>query len=105
MYRSMDWLVGGIAVQVLSRYATCLLVIGALPLCAGCFIAPQSQAGSPDADGLAEVARCIVPDDSDRMVDQVLQLVNLERSDAGLPPVVANAELQKIADDYACRMI
>jgi uncharacterized protein YkwD len=47
----------------------------------------------------------MIPDDAERMADQVLQLVNLERADAGLPPVIANPDLQKIADDYACRMI
>ncbi len=76
-----------------------------LPLCTGCFSTVQSEAGASDVDGLADVARCIVPDESDRMVDQVLQLVNLERADAGLAPVVANPTLQKIADDFACRMI
>ncbi len=39
------------------------------------------------------------------MADQVLQLVNLERAEADLPPVSRNAALEKIADDYACRMI
>lgn len=81
-------------------YAATLL---ALPLCAGCFTVP-SQAGGAD-EGSADVARCIVPDDSERMVDQVLQLVNLERADAGLAPVVVNPTLQKIADDFACKMI
>jgi uncharacterized protein YkwD len=82
-----------------------LALLAFAPLCAGCFTTAQSEAGAGSADGLADAARCIVPDDSDRMVDQVLQLVNLERADAGLDPVIANPALQKIADDFACRMI
>lgn len=82
-----------------------IVLFAALTLSAGCFTAPQSQAGATDADGLSDSGRCMVPDDSERMADQVLQLVNLERADAGLPPVIANPDLQKIADDYACRMI
>ncbi len=39
------------------------------------------------------------------MADRVLQLINLERGEAGLPPVVVNTSLEKIAGDYACRMI
>ena len=39
------------------------------------------------------------------MADQVLQLVNLERAEADLPPVTRNPALERIADDYACRMI
>jgi len=77
-----------------------------VPLCAGCFTTSQSEAsGSSDTEGFADMARCIVPDDSERMVDQVLQLVNLERAEEGLSPVVVNPELQKLADDFACRMI
>jgi len=83
------------------RKTVLAVLAGFVPIGAGCF-APSQDA---DADGLTDVARCIVPDDSDRMVDQVLQLVNLERSDAGLPPVVVNPTLEQIADDYACRMI
>lgn len=75
----------------------------ALLFAGGCFI--PSQTDGVESEGFADVARCIVPDDSERLVDQVLQLVNLERSDADLPPVVVNPSLQKIADEYACRMI
>ncbi len=39
------------------------------------------------------------------MADQVLQLVNLERAEAELPPVVLNPTLARVADDYACRMV
>lgn len=75
----------------------------ALPLSAGCFTVPSQGAGS--SDGGTDSARCVAPDDSERLVDQVLQLVNLERADAGLAPVVVNPALQKVADDFACKMI
>ena len=39
------------------------------------------------------------------MADQVLQLVNLERGASDLPPVVLDPALEKIAGEYACRMI
>lgn len=106
MYRSMQrTLSGGSVIQVRHVRIPFLSLLAALPFCAGCFTTVQSEASAGNADGFADVARCIVPEESDRMVDQVLQLVNLERADAGLAPVVANPTLQKIADDFACRMI
>ena len=70
---------------------------------AGCFssdpLAGEVSAFSPTS------ARCITPEDVERSADQVLQLVNLERAALDLPPVVKNEILEKIADDYACRMI
>ena len=39
------------------------------------------------------------------MADEVLELVNLERSQNDLHPVVMNAELTAIAESYAQRMI
>jgi uncharacterized protein YkwD len=68
----------------------------------GCF---ATLPESPAAVGAGKVADCITPEDPERLADQVLQLVNLERADADLPPVVRNAVLDKVADDYACRMI
>lgn len=70
---------------------------------AGCF---SSDPLNRDADAFSPgSARCITPEDAERTTDQVLQLVNLERAARDLPPVVKNATLEKIADDYACRMI
>lgn len=66
---------------------------------AGCF----SSTGAAGAGGVA--ARCVVPEDAERLADQVLQLVNLQRAEADLPPVVLNPTLSKMAGDYACRMI
>lgn len=70
----------------------------------GCFSAapePAALAGSGDA----EAGKCMSAADAEQMADQVLQLVNMERAEAGLPPVVYNETLAKIAGDYACRMI
>jgi uncharacterized protein YkwD len=75
-----------------------------LPLLGGCYV-PGAEV-LEERDGLAEEsAKCLVPEDESRLADQVLQLVNLERAAAGLPPLVTNPVLQKIAEAYACRMI
>lgn len=76
-----------------------------IALCAGCFSNVSTAPDSADGSEAASASRCIAPDDAERLADQVLQLVNLERSDGGLPPVVRSSTLEKIADDYACRMI
>ena len=39
------------------------------------------------------------------MADQVLQLLNLERAERALQPVVVSPILTKIAGNYACRMV
>ena len=52
-----------------------------------------------------EAAKCITPQEAARLADQVLELVNFERSDRDLKPVLINGALQKIAEDYACRMV
>lgn len=77
----------------------------ALVFSTGCFsAAPGSDEGVPGFRD-ASAARCLTPEDASRLEDQVFQLVNLERAEAGLPPVVIDPALQKIAADYACRMI
>ena len=69
----------------------------------GCFSAGPAPG---DAEGTSEeTARCITLDEADRLADQVMQLVNLERAAVELPPVVRNETLEAIAADYACRMI
>lgn len=76
--------------------------IGMLAFATGCFDGTNPVA----AGGLAsDATKCITPEDEDRLADQVLQLVNLERASEDLPPVVLNPALAKIADDYACQMI
>lgn len=98
------WPSGGNLTTVTLKHLSIAFGLALLPFSTGCFTTPQSEAGVVDADG-GDSARCMVPDDAERMADQVLQLVNLERADAGLPPVIANPDLQKMADDYACQMI
>lgn len=78
------------------------LCIGVVGLTAGCF-STGPAAGQPAGD--ASTARCISSDDADRLADQVLDLVNLERAQAGIPPVVMSPQLKSVAGDYACRMI
>lgn len=60
---------------------------------------------SSETDLSIESPGCLSPEDAERMADQVLQLVNLERAQVELPPVVMNHALARVADDYACRMI
>lgn len=93
---------------MVQRYATTLLkfaAAGTFAFCAGCFSTVSAEPEGAEAGGASSSSRCFAPDDADRLADQVLQLVNLERTDEGLPPVVRNPALEKIADDYACRMI
>ncbi len=70
----------------------------------GCF-----PGGAPvDTDGLpttTETAKCVEPEDEAILADQVLQLINLERTEAGLSPVVLEPKLSKVANAYACKMI
>ncbi len=74
-----------------------------MSMCAGCFTASEPQT---DAGGVSlEAARCMTADDAEQMADQVLQLVNLERAEAGIAPVVINSALSKIAEDYGCQMV
>ncbi len=82
-----------------TRLISGLPLIAALSLSTGCFSTDLAgQPGSPQA-------RCATPADDVRLADQVLQLINLERTEVGLPPVKSNAVLAKIAGGYACRMI
>lgn len=48
---------------------------------------------------------CRKPANADALVDRVLELVNLERTQRGLDPVMLNPILCKMADDFACDMI
>ena len=82
-----------------------LQVIGILGLTTGCYTNSSSPGDQPESL-LSEVqAKCVTAEDADRMADQVLQLVNLERAAAGLTPVVVNSRLEQVASDYACLMI
>jgi uncharacterized protein YkwD len=76
----------------------------ALPL-GGCFTASTPAAGAEDAAGKAIARVCLTPEDERRLADEVVQLVNLERAIADLPPVVAHASLERVAGEYACAMV
>lgn len=71
----------------------------------GCF--PTGPVAGAQADLLdaAGSGKCQEPPDEQRLADQVLQLVNLERAEADLPPVALDAALSRIASEYACRMV
>ncbi len=74
-------------------------------LLSGCYATnPPGDIGVAGADE-NPAAKCVAPDDADRLADQVLELINLERATEDLPPAVLNPTLSKIASDYACRMI
>ncbi len=74
-----------------------------LAFSAGCFSPVPADHQLSEAG--AEAARCKTPEDSERMADQVLELVNLERAQQDLQPVVVNPALTKIAADYSCRLV
>lgn len=82
--------------MTLRRLITLAQVMGLSVLAGGCF------EPSVPADA---TAKCVVESDEESLDDQVLQLVNLERAEAGLAPVVKSEVLTKFAGDYACRMI
>lgn len=89
--------------------------VSILGLSAGCYegeVPPESaqeaaaEEYTPSAPTKArEATTCLTAEEADRMADQVVQLVNLERVAEEMPPVTMNDKLAKIAGDYACRMI
>lgn len=86
----------------LKRVAIWLQAVCVLGVSGGCFTPGDDQGGGFFS---AISGKCQSPSDANRLADQVLELVNLERGQRDLQPVVANAALGKIAEDYACRMI
>ena len=82
-----------------------VLVICSAGLASGCFSTePPAESAAAPAQSL-EAAKCITPQEAARLADQVLGLVNFERSEHDLKPVLLNGALQKIAENYACRMV
>jgi len=51
------------------------------------------------------VAACVAPPDADAWADDLLDLINAERSARGLGPLVLNAALGVQAGDFACELI
>jgi uncharacterized protein YkwD len=89
---------------IASRFSLIPSVLLVSLLMAGCGTTQPGTDPSLTAREREPVA-CVMPDAAERMADQVLQLVNLERVAAGLAPVVENPILAQVAGDYACRMI
>ena len=89
--------------------------VSLLGLSTGCYNAEMppeaAQEAVADEHGpsataeVREAPSCLTAEEADRMADQVVQLVNLERVAEGMPPVTTSDKLAKIAADYACEMI
>ncbi len=77
-------------------------LLGLLP---GCFSTAPPMERAEEKGEPGPIVRCITPEEADRMADQVLQLVNLERAQLDLQPAVVNSLLRKMAENYACRMV
>lgn len=86
------------------RFGFSALAVAILGLGSGCYNAPG---GYTPPEKAALNSQCLTAEDAERMADQVVQLVNLERTaaDHDLPPVTVNDALTDVAADYACRMI
>ena len=95
----------GMNVFRLRSIITICPVTSLLLFATGCFSGNPTTAQADAASREKEPVRCVTLEEADRLADQVLQLVNLERATANLSPVVWNRRLEKIAGDYACRMI
>ncbi len=80
-------------------------IIGLLLLMPGCFSAGDEQGLAEGASEAKIAGDCVVVEDSDKLADLLLQLINLERDGDGLTPVVSSARLKDVADKFACRMI
>lgn len=48
---------------------------------------------------------CLTPEDTERMSSELLQLINVERTNARLSPVARTTALDGVASDFACRMV
>ena len=92
-------------VSGVARSLRLLAVPGLLAFASGCNSsnAPNYKGGV--GEKAADAAACVTPEESERLADQVLQLVNLERASAGIGPVTINAQLDDVASAYACRLI
>ncbi len=52
-----------------------------------------------------DMTTCGVPENDDVVVQHVLDMVNRERAQRGIPPVTLDPLLSQIAEEYACEMI
>ncbi len=86
-----------------TRFLSLIPVISVVLMATGC--GSTETATGEEAAKVREAPICVTQEDADRMADQVLQLVNLERTAAGMPPITMHDTLATVAGDYACRMI
>ena len=80
-------------------------LIGLLLLMPGCFAPGADQDQAEGASESKLTAVCITVEESDKLTDQVLQIINLERAAEDFPPVVLSDRLDEAASKFACQMI
>lgn len=90
-----------VAIRTMRRLA---LMLTLSMLVGGCF-QPSSSAQIGDDTAKTRQSPCLSIEEAERFADQVVLLVNLERAEAGLAPVAPHPALQRVADDFACRMV
>lgn len=74
-------------------------------LTAGCYMVPPGDDKDVLDSRAREVPACDSPVDEQLLADQLWQLINLERTGAGVAPVALSEALTSVAADYACEMI
>lgn len=89
----------------LRQLITSLPLLCLVGLSSGCFSEPAPAEPQDAAAYSLESGKCITPQEAERMADQLLELVNLERAEQDLRPVAPAPRLKAIAEDYACRMV
>lgn len=86
-----------------------LAVCGSLLFLAGCPSAgdgDQSVVATMVVEGIeSSTGECHLPANAEEAIDRLLDLTNQERVSRGLPAVVLNPVLSRLADDYSCQMI
>ena len=64
-----------------------------------------ADAGQGRVIGAQEALPCVTPADEERLAGALFELINAERTKAGLEPLRRATALDRLATDYACRMI
>jgi uncharacterized protein YkwD len=65
----------------------------------------QTGITAPNTAGAADTAPCNEPASADQWKEQVLELVNQERTSRGLGALAVNVRLESEAERYACELI
>ncbi len=92
--------------QPVDRLRAAVVTVAMLAALAAAGCEPGPSAGGVLGENFtAETNECFVPAEAEQFGARIVELVNEERSQQGLPPVAGNATLARIAGDYACQMI